>query len=131
MIFAIFVAGIFHLRKQQLMPRSSPVPAPAHSSGRRVASKKGQASMRFSNAGGASAGQGGLPWRQEVAPLDAFLGFRKRSCLTPCVSVTGGHRRLIGLPAQIRTWIGRPLRRKERGEQKQCRWDNEQHKPLS
>ena len=60
MIFAIFIARVFDLRKQQLMPRSSPVPTPAQSSGRRGGLKKGRTSMRLSNAARASAVQGRL-----------------------------------------------------------------------
>jgi len=84
--------------------------------------------MRISNAAGASAGQGRLPWRQAAA-LDAC-----QSCCTcggqaRLVAVTGLHFIRIGLPARIRT-SGRPLGRKERREQNQYRWDKEHHKPL-
>ena len=79
MIFAIFTAGSFDLRKQQLSPRASPVHAPAQSSRSRGSlKKKRQVYLRLSSAAGASAGQGRLPWRQAAA-LDAG-----QSCCT-CV----------------------------------------------
>jgi hypothetical protein len=62
--------------------------------------------------------------------MDAGFGFRTRGGQTRGITVTGDHGVPISLPAGIRTWVGRPLRRKERCEQNQCRWDKENHKLL-
>src|SRR5260370_33789539 len=55
------------------------------------------------NARRAPAEQGSLPWRQEVAPLDAGFGFRTRGRQTRGITVTGDHGVPISLPARIRT----------------------------
>jgi len=57
-----------------------------------------------------------LPRRREVATLDAGLDRITRRLKARCITVTVCHCVEIGLPAGVRTWIGRPLRRKERGK---------------
>jgi len=77
-------------------------------------------SVQVSNAERASAEQGRLSGRPEVATLDAGLGFLMRDGQTRCITVTPCNRVQIGVPADVRTWIGRPLRRQQGREQNYC-----------
>jgi hypothetical protein len=77
-------------------------------------------SVQVSNAERASAQQGRLSGRPEVATLDAGIGFLIDDGQTRCVTVTFCHRVQIGVPADVRKWIGRPLRRQQGREQHDC-----------
>jgi hypothetical protein len=64
-----------------------------------------------------TAKQGGLPWRQELAVLDAGLEVGTRVAQTRCITVTGDRSVPVSLQASLGTLVGRLLRRQQGHEQ--------------
>src|SRR5579863_773865 len=89
--------------------------------------KKLQLSMQITRT---PAEQGRLPWRLEVAALDAGFGVGTRIGQTRCITVTRDHSVPVSLQARVGTLVGRPLRGHKGREQNYCDGDKEHHESL-